>query len=281
MDAVHRQISPEYFRTMSIPMKAGRIFNEYDGSDNQPVAIINETMAKQFWPGEDPLNSHFRMSDDQPWITVVGIAGDVKQMGLDVPVKAEMYFPYQQDSQAWCAPRDLVVRTIGDPKALAAAVTQAVWSVDKDQPVSNIRTMQEILNDEVSPRSTQMWLMTAFAILALLLASIGIYGVLSFAVAQRIPEIGVRMALGATRANVLRMIVSQGMLLAIGGIGIGLVAAFLLTRLMSGLLYGVSATDPTTFGVVVVVLAGVSLLACFIPARRATKVDPMVALRYE
>src|SRR6185369_9126086 len=146
---------------------------------------------------------------------------------------------YQQDTEAWCAPRDLAVRTIGDPKALAAAVTQAVWAVDKDQPVSNIRTMQEILDQEVSPRSTQMWLMTSFAILALLLASIGIYGVLSFAVAQRIPEIGVRMALGATQGNVLRMIVGQGMLMVVAGIGIGLVAAFLMTRLMSGLLYGV------------------------------------------
>ena len=281
MDANHRQISPDYFRTMSIPMRAGRTFNEFDGPDNQLVAIINETMAKQFWPGENPLNAHFKFGEGQPWLTVVGIVGDVKQMGLDVPVKAEMYFPYQQDDQGWCAPRNLAVRTTGDPKALAAAVTQAVWSVDKDQSVSNIRTMQEILDQEVSPRSTQMWLMTSFAILALLLASIGIYGVLSFAVAQRIPEIGVRMALGATQGNVLRMIVGQGMLLAAGGVGIGLVAAFLLTRLMSGLLYGVSATDPMTFGVVVAVLASVSLLACFIPARRATKVDPMVALRYE
>jgi putative ABC transport system permease protein len=281
MDANHRQISSDYFKTMSIPIRAGRTFNEYDGPDSQPVAMINETMARQFWSNENALGTRFRLSDESPWITVVGIAGDVNQMGLDVPVKAEMYFPYQQDSEAWCAPRHLVVRTTGNPKGLAAIVTQSVWSVDKDQPVSDIKTMQEILDEEVSPRSTQMWLMTSFAVLALLLASVGIYGVLSFAVAQRIPEIGVRMALGAQQTDVLKMIVGQGMILTISGVGIGLVAAFLLTRLMSGLLFGVNASDPTTFAIVVGVLAVVSFVACLIPARRATKVDPMVALRYE
>jgi putative ABC transport system permease protein len=281
MDACHRQVSVDYFRTMGIPLLAGRFFDDHDGADTQPVTIINQTMARQFWQNENPVGSHIRFGNDEPWITVVGVVGDIKQMGLDVPVKAEMSFPYQQDSWAWTRPRDLVVRASGNPKALAAAIRDQVWAVDKDQPVSNARTMGDILDEEVSSRKLQMWLMGGFAAMALLLASIGIYGVLSYLVAQRIPEIGVRMALGATRGDVLRMIIGQGFKLVFAGIGIGLVAAFFLTRLMSSLLYGVSATDKSIFGIVVGVLSVVALLACFIPARRATRVDPLVALRYE
>jgi len=281
MDACHRQVSPDYFRTMGIPLLAGRFFDEHDGPDSQQVTIINETMAKQFWGNDNPVGTRIKFYGDQPWITVVGVVGDVKQMGLDVPVKAEMSFPYTQDQWAWTRPRDLVVRTTGDPKALVSAIRSEIWAVDKDQPLANIRTMQEIVDEDVSSRRIQMWLLAAFAVLALLLASVGIYGVLSYAVTQRIPEIGVRMALGARRIDVLGMIIGHGMALAGAGIAIGLVAAFVLMRSLASLLYGVDATDPTTFGIVIGVLSVVALLACFIPARRATKVDPMIALRYE
>ncbi|MGH9940633.1 MAG: FtsX-like permease family protein, partial [Blastocatellia bacterium] len=217
-----------------------------------------------------------------PWVTVVGIIGDVKEMGLEAPAKAEMFFPYQQlPDMFWNIPRDLAVRTTGDPMSVAAAVRQAVWSVDRDQPVSNIRTMDEILAEEVTQRRIGMTLLAAFAALALLLASLGIYGVLSYAVTQRTQEIGIRMALGAGRGDVLRMVLANGMRLVTAGVAIGLGVSFALTRLMAGLLFGVSASDPHTLAGVTLLLTAVALLACYLPARRATKVDPMIALRTE
>ena len=283
-DANHRQISPDYFRVMGIPLRAGRYFDEHDGTDSLPVAIINETMASKFWPNENALGKRFKVSGpkpDRPWLTIVGVVGDVRQMGLDVPVKAEMYFPYRQMDVFWAAPSQLAIRTAGDPMNVVAAVRREVWAVDKDQPISNVRTMEEILDGEVAPRRLQMSLLAGFAALALLLASIGIYGVLSYAVTQRTHEIGIRMALGARRRDVLRMVVGDGMRLALWGVGIGLAAALALTRMMASLLYGVTATDPSTFALVPVLLLFVALIASYIPARRATKVDPQVALRYE
>jgi putative ABC transport system permease protein len=201
-------------------------------------------------------------------------------MGLEAPAKAEMFFPYKQMPQS-LMPRDLMVRTTGDPMSIAAAVRQAVWSVDRNQPVSNIRTMDEILSEEVAQRRIGMTLLTAFAALALALASLGIYGVLSYSVTQRTQEIGIRMALGAGRKDVLRMVLTDGMRLAAAGVAVGLGVSFALTRLMAGLLFGVSASDPRTLAGVTLLLTLVALMACYIPARRATKVDPMIALRDE
>ena len=283
-DANHRQISPDYFRVLGIPLKRGRSFDEHDGPESLPVAIVNETMAAKFWPGEDALGQRFKLGrpeSDAPWLTIVGIVGDTRQMGLDVPVKAEMYFPYGQMNQFWAAPSTIALRTAGDPANVAAAVRREVWAVDRDQPVSDIRTMEEILGREVAPRRLQMALLAGFAALALLLASLGIYGVLAYAVAQRTQEIGVRMALGARSEDVLRMVVGQGMKLVGLGVGLGLAASWGLTRVMASLLYGVSATDAATFVTVPLLLGAVSLVASYVPARRATKVDPMVALRYE
>src|SRR5581483_825409 len=280
-DANHRQASPGYMETMGMTLREGRHFNEQDGPGAQPVAIINETMARQYWPGESAVGRRFKLGDNAPWLTVVGVVRDVKQMGLEAPSKAEMYFPCSQMDQFWAAPRDLVVRTGGDPMSLASAVRQAIWSVDRDQPVSNIRTMDDILGEEVVQRRIGMTLLAAFAALALLLASLGIYGVLSYMVTQRTPEIGIRMALGAQRRDVLRMVVGDGMRLTSLGVVIGLAAAFSLTRLMAGLLYGVSASDPLIFSVVALTLVVVSLAASYIPARRAIRTDPMIALRYE
>jgi putative ABC transport system permease protein len=283
--ALHRQISPDYFLTMGIPLRQGRSFIEHDGPEAPLIAIINETMARQFWPNENNvLGKRFKFGfhdSSNPWITIVGVAGDVKQMGLDAPVKAEMYLPYQQISNFGFSPSNLVIRTVGDPLSLAASVRQAIWAVDRDQPVSNIRTMEEILEGEISQRRLGMTLLAAFASLALALAALGIYGVLSYAVSQRTPEIGLRLALGAQPGDVLRMVVSDGMRLALLGLGAGLAASFALTRVMDKLLFGVRATDPLTFAVVSLLLLFMAGAACYIPARRAMKVNPMVALRVE
>jgi putative ABC transport system permease protein len=284
-DAQNRQISAGYLETLGVKLQRGRFFDGRDDTQAQPVAIINETMARQFWPGENPLNKRFKLGpvgSPRPWITIVGVIGDIKDMGLEAPAKAEMFLPYQQlPDMLWNMPRDLIVRVTGDPMSVAAAARQAIWSVDPGQPVSNIRTMDEILAEEVAQRRIGMTLLAAFAALALALASLGIYGVLSYSVAQRTQEIGIRMALGAGRKEVLRIVLADGMRLATAGVVIGLGVSLALTRLMAGLLFGVSASDPLTLAGVTLLLITVALVACFIPARRATKVDPMAVLRGE
>jgi len=278
-------VGPGFFSTMGLPLIAGREFTVKDGSGAPRVAIINETMARQYWPGQNALGRRFRLGDpaaDTPWRQIVGIVADVRQMGLDEPVKAEMYFPYQQTKEYdFFTPRDLAIRTSGDTSNLVSSVRQIVREVDPDQPVSNVATMAEVLGTEAAQRRMGMIMLAGFAALALLLASLGIYGVLAYFVTQHTNEIGVRQALGATPRNILLLVLRKGMGLTLLGVGIGLVAAFALTRLMSSLLFGVTAADPLTFATVPLVLVGVALLACYIPARRATKVDPIVALRYE
>jgi putative ABC transport system permease protein len=284
-DANHRQISPDYFKVMGITLKQGRFFNDGDNKQSMPVVIINETMAREFWPDESALGKRFKQgmgSTRAPWATVVGIVADVRQMGAEVPVKAEMYLPYQQaPGQPWYAPRDLVIRTSAEPMSLVASVTARVHEVDADQPVSNIQTMKEVLGKEFGQRETGTTLLGVFAALALLLAAIGLYGVLSYFVSQRIPEFGVRMALGAQSRDILLLVLKRGMGLAMLGLAIGLAASFALTRLMQSLLFEVSASDPMVFGLIALLLAAVAFAACVIPARRAMKIDPMVALRYE
>jgi predicted permease len=284
-DANHRQVSPEYLATMGIPLLRGRHFDERDRLQTEPVAIVNETMARQYWPGEDAIGKRFKLGppeSDEPWRTIVGIAGDVRQMGTDVPTKAEMYLPSAQMTVApWYAARDLVIRTSGDPLQLVAAVRREIGAVDPDQPLSDIRTMADVIDEETAPRRVGTTLSSAFALLALALASIGIYGVLSFFVAQQTRQMGVRLALGAQPRDVLSLVLRKGLLLTLAGVAIGLVASFALTRLMQNLLFGVSAFDPLTFAAVAVVLTIVALAACALPARRAAKVDPLVALRYE
>jgi putative ABC transport system permease protein len=284
-DANHRQVSPDYFKTIGIALKAGRGFNEGDNQQTMPVAIINETMARGFWPGEEAIGKRFKHggpSSQRPWFTVVGIVADLKQMGAEKPVKAEMYMPYRQIAwQPWYAPRDLVIRTSVEPTSLVSSVTARIHEVDADQPVSNIRTMKEVLGEEFGQRQTGTTLLGVFAGLALLLSAIGLYGVLSYFVSQRIPEFGVRMALGAQSRDILMLVLKRGMGLAFVGLGIGLAASFALTRLLASLLFEVSASDPLIFGSIALLLTGVALAACVIPARRAMKIDPMVALRYE
>jgi predicted permease len=285
-DANHREVSINYLQAINIPLRQGRYFESSDNAQSLPVVIINETMARQYWPGENALGRRFKVGDpNEPgkqWKQIVGIVADIRQMGIDEPVKAEMYIPYEQITD-WPGfiPRDLAIRTTGDTSNLAGAVRQIIREVDPDQPVSNVATMAEVLGTEAAQRRMGMFMLAGFAALALLLASLGIYGVLAYFVTQHTNEIGVRQALGATPRNILFLVLKKGMGLTLIGVVIGVIASLALTRLMSSLLFGVTAADPLTFATVPLVLVGVALLACYIPARRATKVDPLVALRYE
>jgi putative ABC transport system permease protein len=284
-DANFREISPDYFRAIGTRLVEGRFFDDHDIAISQPVAIINQTMAREFWPNEPAIGRRFRPGNfpSHPWITIVGIVGDTRQMGLQKAVKAEMYFPYDQAPEEYYffAPRDLVIRTAGNPERLAGAAREAIWSIDPQQSVSNIQTMDEMVAEEVTDQRMAMILLAALASLALVLAAVGVYGVLSYAVSQRTQEIGVRMALGARRASILLMVAGDGARLVAIGSGVGLGASVLLTRLMSSLLYGVGTRDPFTLAAVVAILGVISLAACCIPARRATRIDPLSAIRYE
>jgi putative ABC transport system permease protein len=275
-------VSTDYFRVMGIPLLAGREFDEHDAIGTTPVAIINQTFARRFFPGEDPVGKRYVYGAPSPenksWITIVGVVGDMRRTGFDRPVRPETFLPQFQNPANALA---IVARTSGDPASLAGALRDAVWAIDKDQSVFDIKTMRQTLSEMLSQRRFNTMLLGIFAAGALTLAAVGIYGVMSYAVAERTHEIGLRMALGAQTSDVLNLIVRQGMRLTIAGLAAGLAASFALTRVMSTLLYGVSATDPLTFILIPVVLAGVALAACFVPARRAMRVDPMVALRYE
>jgi putative ABC transport system permease protein len=281
-DANLRLISKDYTRAMSMPLKAGRAFTGDERQDSPLALLVNETMARQFWPSQNPLGRRIKLADyatASPWFTVIGIVGDVHQMGLDLPPRAEMYIPYSQ--YEYFAPEYLAVKTTGDPSSLATAIREQIWAVDKDQPVTDVMPMQAIVDEELAPRQSQATILGGFSALALILACLGIYAVLSYAVAQRTQEIGVRMALGAQPADVLRMIIGQGLTLTLMGVLIGLAGALILTRVLAKLLYGVSAADPFTFVGLAALLTCVATIACYIPARRAMRVDPMVALRYE
>jgi predicted permease len=278
--AVYRIVQPDYFRTMGATLLKGRDFTARDNDSAPPVVIINEVFAKRYWPNEDPLGKRIVVGDDGPNPReIVGVVKAVKQSQWTAEPAPEMYLPHLQSP----APRalTLVVRGNSDPLALVGAVENQVWSIDKNLPVSEVRTMQEVVAGSIEQHRFNLFLLGLFALLALLLSMVGIYGVMSESVAARTQEIGIRMALGARRVDVLTMVVRQGMVLAAIGIGIGLAGAFWLTQFMSRLLYEISPTDSTTFLLIPFVVAFVVLCACLIPARRATKVDPLIALRYE
>ncbi|HXW57324.1 MAG TPA: ABC transporter permease [Candidatus Cybelea sp.] len=280
IQAERPKITPDYFCAMGIRLLRGRTFTWADSEGSLPVAIISESAARQYWPDEDAMGKRVKLEDGSApvWRQVIGIVRDVRQDSIVEAARPEVYAPLLQVPVPYLA---LAVRTRGGPAALTAAVRHAVMAVDKDQPLFQIQTMQQVVEDSVAGRRFQMSLLAAFATIALGLAGIGIYGLISYTVNQRTHEIGIRVALGAKRRDVVHLVVRHGMMLAIAGVVLGTVGALLLTRFLSGMLYGVGANDPTTLLSVATLLVGVAALASYIPARRAMRVDPMVALRYE
>ena len=281
VDLDYRAASPDYFRTMGIPLMKGRVFTDRDDADSSLVLVINQTMAELIWPNEEPVGQGIAFEGPEgPWFEIVGVVGDTKHFGLDEAAKGAMYAPYPQKSWAWMSWMTFVLRTGGEPLSLAGSVRQEIKAMDHELPI-RLRTLEQQVASSVADRRFNLLLLGLFAAIAQILAAVGIYGVMGYAVNRRAHEIGLRMALGAEVGDVLRMVVGQGMRQVLIGVTIGLAAAFALTRLMSSLLFGVSATDPVTFGGVSLILAAVAFVACYIPARRATRVDPVVALRYE
>jgi putative ABC transport system permease protein len=287
--AVYRVTLPKYFQTMGIPLLTGRDFEPSDKMDSPRVVIINQQFAHLYWPGEDALGKQLSIYDPKnlEWCSVVGIVKNTKQSDWAAIPQPEMYFPYLQTKDylqspsSWVAYLTLVVRSRKDPLDSVSAIQSAIWSLDKNVPISNIESMDSVISRSVAQPRLYLMLLNVFAGIALILAAVGIYGVMSFSVVRRTHEIGVRLALGARQADVLKLVVAQGMVLATAGLAIGVMGAYAVTRFLSGLLYQVQPTDPATFVSVSLVLMAVALLACLVPARRAMKVDPMVALRYE
>jgi putative ABC transport system permease protein len=276
-----RAITPGYFQTMSIPILKGRSFTAQDRENTPNVIVVNEALASRFWPNQNAIGKRLGFEEEpgkEIWLEIVGVAGNVRHKALEIEVMPEVYFPYQQFPGNFM---NLVVRTTSDPVSMIPVIRNQVLSIDKDQPVSDIMTMEQRLAKAVAPSRFVMLLLGSFSVLALVLAAVGIYGVMAYLVTQRTQEIGVRMALGAQKRDVLQLVVSKGMALAIIGTAIGLIASVALTRLMRSLLFEVTPTDWLTVIISSIVLLTVALLACYIPARRATKVDPLTALRYE
>jgi putative ABC transport system permease protein len=271
-------VSSGYFETMQTPLLRGRVFSETDIAGGQPVVIINETTAKRYWPGQDAVGKHLANSRDKVQREIVGVVGDVKFGGLNAANAEEMYLPM---AQAPWATMTLLVRSEESPQPLVSAVRAKISETDPNLPVSGIMSMDDVVSTSVAQPRLTMQFAGIFAGCALLLAAIGIYGVMAYTVSARKQELGIRVALGARPADILRLVVGQGMRMTLIGVALGVVVSLALTRLLASLLFGVRASDPLVFGVAAIVLVGVAFLACYLPARRATRVDPIIVLRYE
>jgi predicted permease len=283
--ARYHMITPNYFSAIGVPLLAGRFFSESDTDQSPSVILINQSMARRYWPDveslSDVIGKRITFSSkpkDEDWWSVAGIIGDVKDTPVDAEAVPALYWAYKQQAQGHMF---LALKTEGDARALLGAVRGQVMALDKDLPIAEVKTLDEVASTAHATRRFTLLLVCLFALLALVLASIGLYGLIAYTVSQRTHEIGIRVALGASTGKVVKLVMNEGMTLALTGIALGLGGAFALTRLIASLLYGISSTDPLTFIVVALILAGAALLACLVPARRAVKVDPMVALRYE
>ncbi len=273
--------SPDYFRVMRIPLLRGRFFSEHDTASNPNVAIISETLARRYFPNQDPIGRQMRFGfspNSNVPREIIGVVGDLRDAALSRKPGPMMYVPF---AQAPLYGGEVVVRSSSSASSIAAGIRQTVHSIDKDLPVTDVESFPDAVGASIAQERFRTVMMSSFSGIALILAAVGIFGVISYSASQRTHEIGIRIALGAQQRNVLRLILGQGARLALLGLGIGAAAALPLTHLMAGLLYGVSGTDPLTFGTVGIVLFGVAVTACYIPARRAMRVDPMVALRHE
>lgn len=282
-EADQRPVTPGYFEALHIPLVRGRYFDERDTPMSEPVAIIDETMAKTYWPNEDAVGKRLHTGgpgSNSPWLTIVGIVRHVRYRTMESPSRVELYWPYDQ-TPFKLGSMSLAIHTSADPKGLSAIVQKQVTSLDPDQPVFRIRTMSELESESMARRRLSMSLLAVFAGVALLLAAVGIYGIMAYSVQQRGHEVGIRMALGAGRLEVIRLVLSQSLWLTAGGIVAGLVGSFALTNFLSSLLFDLKASDPLTFASVALILTAVALLASFVPAYRATTVDPCNALRQE
>ena len=280
-EADWRPATPGFFKALHIPLIRGRFLNEADTETSAPVAVVDETLAQTYWPNDDPIGKRLRrggMMSKAPWMTVVGVVGHVRYRTLTAPSRVEVYWPEAQNPDSSLG---VAIRTSGNPMNVAPEVEKLVQAIDSDQPVYRVATMQELMADSVAERRLAMILLAIFAGLAVLLAAVGTYGVLAYSVSRRTQEIGLRMALGARREDVLRMIGKEGLVLTGAGVAIGVVAALGLTRLMTSMLFDVRPADPMTFVAVSLLLAVVALVSSYLPARRAAKVEPMKALRYE
>jgi putative ABC transport system permease protein len=280
----YRMINPDYFAAMGMKLVEGRAFSRFDADGAPGVVIINETLAKSYFAGEEPIGKRLGLSGNpKDWREIVAVVADVRNYGVDADVKPEVYVPFLQSAPDYlsgvASAMTVVVRSAMDPAALTTALREQVQALDKNQPVSEIRTMEWYLADSMAQRRFNMLLLGAFAGLALVLAAVGIYGVIAYTVEQRTHEMGIRIALGARGSDILRLVFANSMVTTVAGIVIGLVAAFALTRLLQSLLYQVTATDPFVFATIPILLLLVAIVATYIPARRAMKVDPITALR--
>jgi putative ABC transport system permease protein len=278
-----RTVAGDYFRLMGIPVIQGRAFTNQDRASAPIVAVINQTAAKKYFPDGNAIGSRVRWASlEEPiWMTIVGVVGDVKHFGLELPEEPSIYAPYAQIPFSWKRWMVLVVKGTESPAALTEMVKRRVWQLDSQLPITEVQSMNQIMSSSLARQRFNMIVLTVFSATALLLAAIGIYGVISYSVSQRSHEIGIRMALGAQSSHVMKLVVGEGFILACIALLIGISSAYALTRFMAGVLFGVSATDPLIFGLVAVILSTVALIACYVPARRASQVSPMIALRYE
>jgi putative ABC transport system permease protein len=273
-------VTTNYFQTLSIPIIRGRVFTRNDNKQSVPVALINNTMARRHWPGEEAVGKKLTISwSNQPLtLEIVGVVGDVRHTGLDSSPRPEIFLHH---SQAPFGSMTFVVRTADDPLKLLPEIKGELWAVNKSQPIYSIRTEEQLVSESLSSRRFSLFLLGLFAVISLVLAGVGLYGLISISTSQRTQEIGVRIALGAQTSTIMKMVIGEGVILALLGIGVGLIGSFLLTRFLNSMLFGIRPTDPLTFASISILLVLVALLASYIPARRATRVDPLIALRQE